>query len=213
MIRGNMTVTDIVEVNKAKVRVHLDGEAAFVLYKGELRTYQIKENSQITDDTYQKIMQEVLSKRAKSRCMHLLQTRDYTRKKLSDKLKQGEYPESIIAEALEYLTSYGYLDDTRYARNYISYHIQDRSRKKIEMDLIKKGISRTDIQNVFHELMEEGLEDNEEPLIQKLLIKKHFSTAEASLQEQQKMISFLLRKGFSMDKIRQVFNQTAEGLY
>lgn len=208
-----MTVTDIVEVNKAKVRVHLDGEAAFVLYKGELRTYQIKENSQITDDTYQKIMQEVLSKRAKSRCMHLLQTRDYTRKKLSDKLKQGEYPESIITEALEYLTSYGYLDDTRYARNYISYHIQDRSRKKIEMDLIKKGISRTDIQNVFHELMEEGLEDNEEPLIQKLLIKKHFSTAEASLQEQQKMISFLLRKGFSMDKIRKVFNQTAEGLY
>lgn len=208
-----MTVTDIVEVNKAKVRVHLDGEAAFVLYKGELRTYQIKENSQITDDTYQKIMQEVLSKRAKSRCMHLLQTRDYTRKKLSDKLKQGEYPESIIAEALEYLTSYGYLDDTRYARNYISYHIQDRSRKKIEMDLIKKGISRTDIQNVFHELMEEGLEDNEEPLIQKLLIKKHFSTAEASLQEQQKMISFLLRKGFSMDKIRKVFNQTADGLY
>lgn len=208
-----MTVTDIVEVNKAKVRVHLDGEAAFVLYKGELRTYQIKENSQITDDTYQKIMQEVLSKRAKSRCMHLLQTRDYTRKKLSDKLKQGEYPESIITEALEYLTSYGYLDDTRYARTYISYHIQDRSRKKIEMDLIKKGISRTDIQNVFHELMEEGLEDNEEPLIQKLLIKKHFSTAEASLQEQQKMISFLLRKGFSMDKIRKVFNQTAEGLY
>lgn len=208
-----MTVTDIVEVNKAKVRVHLDGEAAFVLYKGELRTYQIKENSQITDDTYQKIMQEVLSKRAKSRCMHLLQTRDYTRKKLSDKLKQGEYPESIITEALEYLTSYGYLDDTRYARNYISYHIQDRSRKKIEMDLIKKGISRTDIQNVFHELMEEGLEDNEEPLIQKLLIKKHFSTAEASLQEQQKMISFLLRKGFSMDKIRKVFNQTADGLY
>lgn len=213
MIRGNMTVTDIVEVNKAKVRVHLDGEAAFVLYKGELRTYQIKENSQITDDTYQKIMQEVLSKRAKSRCMHLLQTRDYTRKKLSDKLKQGEYPESIITEALEYLTSYGYLDDTRYARNYISYHIQDRSRKKIEMDLIKKGISRTDIQNVFHELVEEGLEDNEEPLIQKLLIKKHFSTAEASLQEQQKMISFLLRKGFSMDKIRKVFNQTVEGLY
>ena len=36
-----MIVTDIIEVTKAKSRVYLDEEAAFVLYKGELRLYHI----------------------------------------------------------------------------------------------------------------------------------------------------------------------------
>ncbi len=38
-----MTVTKIEEVTKVKCRIEIDQEFAFVLYKGELRMYHIRE--------------------------------------------------------------------------------------------------------------------------------------------------------------------------
>ena len=38
-----MTVTDIKEVTKSQVKIEIDRDSSFVLYKGELRTYHIKE--------------------------------------------------------------------------------------------------------------------------------------------------------------------------
>ena len=48
--------------------------------------------------------------------------------------------------------SYGYLDDLRYARDYIEYHIDSRSRNRIEQDLLRKGIDSTLIAEAFAEL-------------------------------------------------------------
>ena len=41
-----MTVTKIEEVTKAKCRIEIDQEFAFVLYKGELRMYHIREGEE-----------------------------------------------------------------------------------------------------------------------------------------------------------------------
>ncbi len=39
-----MTVTKIEPVTKSKYKIYLDGQFAFVLYKGELSRYQIEED-------------------------------------------------------------------------------------------------------------------------------------------------------------------------
>ena len=36
-----MFITDIIPIDKKRVKVYLDNEFAFVLYKGELRLYNI----------------------------------------------------------------------------------------------------------------------------------------------------------------------------
>ena len=73
-----MVVTDITEVTKAKSRVFLDGEFAFVLYKGELRLYHIQVGQEMSTEVYEEIIHTVLTKRAKKRCLMLLQKKDYT---------------------------------------------------------------------------------------------------------------------------------------
>ena len=83
-----MIITEIQEVTKAKVKVFIDYEFAFVLYKGELRTYGICEEKKLTEDVYRTIIDVVLTKRAKLRSMHLLKSRDYTRYALSEKLRK-----------------------------------------------------------------------------------------------------------------------------
>ncbi|MDE7047743.1 MAG: RecX family transcriptional regulator, partial [Lachnospiraceae bacterium] len=47
----------------------------------------------------------------------------------------------------------------------------------------------------------------EEALIEKLLVKKHYCRQEATMQERQKIIRFLFRKGFSLDKIYKAVGQ------
>ena len=51
----------------------------------------------------------MLSKRATVRAMALLKNKDYTRKGLEDKLRDGYYPDTCIDYALEYVTRFDIL--------------------------------------------------------------------------------------------------------
>lgn len=196
-----MTITEITAINKSRYRVTLDEGEHFVLYRGELHRFQMKQGGELSEENYEHIFREILPKRAKLRCMNLLKTRDYTRQQLGDKLKQGEYPAEIIEDAIAYVESYGYVNDENYVRNYVEYHMQTRSRKRIENDLQQKGIRRELISKVFDELEEDGLEIDETSMIQKFLLKKNFHAATATEKERQKMYGFLYRKGFRADAI------------
>ncbi len=196
-----MLVTQIIGVSKSRYRIYLDGQFAFILYKGELRRFHIREEEELPTEIYQHIMTHILPQRAKLRSMNLLQSRDYTRKQLEDKLRQGEYPPECIDEAVAYVESYGYIDDHRYAKNYIEYHMADRSRNRIETDLIKKGISKEIVRKSFEDLEEMGVEQDEMRLVTELLKKKKYDANTATKQEQQKLYGFLYRKGFQPDII------------
>ncbi len=102
-----MIVTDVIELDKKRSKVFLDGEFAFVLYKGELRDYKIKVGSDLSLNTYDEITGTVLSKRVKLRAMNLLQKKDYTEKQLRDKLNEGLYSQELVDEAIDYVKSLG----------------------------------------------------------------------------------------------------------
>lgn len=196
-----MLVTQISEVSKSRCRVYLDGQFAFVLYKGELRRFQIKVDQELSEENYQEIMTQILPKRAKLRSMNLLQSRDYTRRQLADKLEQGDYPQECIEEAIAYVESYGYIDDKRYARDFIEYHLSSRSRTRMETDLLRKGINKEIIREAFDELAGSGVEQDELAMACDLLRKKKYCADTATRQEQQKMYGFLYRRGFRSDII------------
>ena len=203
-----MTITDITEISKAKVKVCIDHNETFALYKSELRTYCINKDEEISGELYHKLMDEVLLKRAKLRCMNLLKSRDYTEYQLRTKLKQGLYPDSIIEDAVAYVISFGYVNDIAYEKSYIAYAGNTRSRKQIETALLGKGISKGDIAQAYEQCTESESLVCEEEIIRKLLVKKHYDGASAAYEERQKMIGFLYRKGFSLDKIYKALGQT-----
>lgn len=202
-----MIVTEIAEITKDKSKIYIDNEFAFVLYKGEIRNYHIVKDEEIAEEIYRAVMNEVLPKRAKLRCMNLLKSRDYTKGQLESKLKQGYYPQSIIDIAISYCESYHYIDDVRYARAYINYTKERKSMKQIEQELQTKGISKADIEVAYNEIIEDDGEVNEENLIRNLLHKKRFDCLTSTYEERQKLIAFLYRKGFSLDKIYNVMDE------
>lgn len=197
-----MKVTRVEELTKSRSRIFIDEEFAFVLYKGELRTFRIREGEEMEAACFQAIMTETLPKRAKLRTMNLLKTKDYTVKQLRDKLESGGYPEAIIEEALAYVENFHYTDDLRYAVGFISSHEGSRSRRRIEQDLLERGIDKATLEAAWTQWEEQGGSRDERAMIHALLDKKRFDPERADQRERQKMYRLLVRKGFPGDLVR-----------
>ena len=196
-----MTVTQLTALGKGRYKVYIEDRPAFVLYRGELNRLGIREGEGITEGNLREIQEEILPLRAKKRAINLLQKREYTTAALREKLRDGEYPEACVEEAVAYVESYGYVDDLRYARDFIVYNLDRKSRMRIEQDLMRKGIQKDSVRAVFEELEEEGTRQDEASMIRTLLDKKKYDAKNADVQEKQRMYAFLYRKGFHADAI------------
>ena len=197
-----MTVTQIIPITKSRSKIYVDQELAFVLYKGELRLYHVREGEEIPPEDCRRIFQEVLPKRARLRAMNLLKNREYTTSQLRAKLKEGFYPQEAIEDALEYVASFHYTDDLRYAVDFITCHEYDRSRMRIEQDLLRRGISREILEKAWLEWEDKGGIQDEQSMILELLAKRRYDPESADKKEQQRTYAYLMRKGFSGEQIR-----------
>lgn len=196
-----MTVTDVVEYTKAKYKIFIDGEFAFVLYKGELRLFKMEKGKDISDEVLEKI-DEVILKRAKLRAMHLLEKRPYSEYSLRRKLSDNFYSEDIIDLVIEYLKGYKYIDDLSYAITYIETYTGQKTLKRMKQDLMGKGIRTGDIEAAIEHCMDYGELEDEHEMIRKLLKKRGFGEGEVTQKEIYKTVNFLLGKGFGSDAVR-----------
>lgn len=198
-----MIVTKTEPLTKTKFKVYIDGQFAFVLYKGELSRFHIREGEEISGETVTKIHEEVIKKRAKLRAMHLLEDMDRTEAALREKLRLGYYPEEAVDEAVRYVKSFGYLDDARYAENFVRSRQGSKSAREIQALLLKKGLSGDMIEAAFEKCREDS-GDTEQEAVRKILKKKRFDPDMADEAQIQKIYAYLGRKGFRYDTVRQV---------
>ncbi len=192
-----MQITRIEKTGK-KCRIYLNDEPAFLLYPSEVHTYKLEEGDELGEALQQKLYDEVLLKRARLRCMHILKSLDKTEYQLRTKLLQEEYPPEIAEAAVEYVKSYHYVDDLRYARNYIENRASSKSRMQLKADLLGRGIPSDIAENALEDLNEEDQEET----IRGLARKKGFDPETASEEERQALIRFLMRKGFSYGQVK-----------
>ena len=156
-----MVVTRVEAVTKTKYKVYVDGQFAFILYKGELSRFHIAEDQELSQESYEKIRTEVILKRAKLRAMHLLNDMWRTEAQLREKLTRNEYPADIVEAAISYVKSFGYINDYEYARSFIESRKERKSRreirenttpeekKKIMAYLVRKGFGYDDIRRTM----------------------------------------------------------------
>ena len=204
-ISSAMQVTDIVYTENKKYLVYLNDAPAFELYKSEIKSCLIEKGQDLSYEQQQYILEHVIGKRAKKRAMHILEKHDKTEQQLRDKLLENRYPQSCIDLAVDYVKSYGYINDKAYAERYVEYRSSTKSRKRIRQELLAKGISGQIIDEIF-----EREELEELPVIEKLILKKNSSPWELTKEERQKLIMSLMRKGFDYQNIERVFQKIQE---
>lgn len=197
-----MIVTDIEYGEGRKYKIYLNDALAFELYKSEIKSCGLIVGQELEEELHQKILYQVIGKRAKKRAMHILEKHDKTEQQLRQKLQENRYPLESIECAVEYVKSYGYIDDVSYAKRYVTYRIKKKSKKQLKMELCAKGISREIISLVFEEM-----EDSQVDTIKDMILKKSKNRTVLEQEEKNKIKMWLMGKGFSYSEIDQAFRE------
>ena len=200
-----MTVTAIVPVDKRKCKVFLGEDFAFVLYKSEAARFHIEEENDLSEQTYEKIKEEILLKRARDRALYLLQSQGRTKAEMIQKLQKDGYPDDVIREVMSFLEEYHFVDDSSYTENYIHVNKSRKSPCQIVFELQQKGVDKDTISRMLEEAP-----INEDDTVRVLVKKKTGGQIPADWKERQKLAAFLGRKGFSFDVIQRVLRESTD---
>lgn len=195
-----MIITRLEPFNN-RVKIYIDEQFAFLLYKGETKKLNLSENSEISQDTISKIY-DILYNRGKERALYILDNSLKTEKQIREKLQQGLYPELIVEKVVTYLKEYGLINDARFATLYMDYKFSSKSKKQIFQDLILKGVSKDIIEFAF-----ESCNYSDEYSIKKLLDKRISKYDLNDPKSVQKLYMYLISKGYSYGDVKKSLSE------
>jgi recX family len=198
-----LIVSEVISLNTKKSKVIFQDGESLALYNGEIRRLDIAVGRDIDEEEYYTTIYLVLKKRAFARLMHILEKSFKSENDIVKKLKLSFYPDEAIKEAIEKAKKFGYIDDDRYAERYINTYKDKYSKMKLKYKLLEKGINKEIIDNAL-----ESFIVDEEPMIKKLLNKKHYFETEEP-DKKQKIIASVMRQGFKYQKIKDVIKDTS----
>lgn len=145
-------------------------------------------------------------RKARRKAMMLLEYKNRTEKELADRLAQDGFSEEAAEDAMEYVRSYGYINDKRYAASYIFSRMNQKSKNKILQELQQKGVDR-EIAAAAWEETAEAQERDEREVLRRTIAKKYQPGTSLDEKELRRLYGFLVRRGFQYGDIAGVLNE------
>lgn len=199
------TVVNVISNNKSSIcNVELDSGERFNFSLELAIKYKIKKGKKVTKQLLQKIISEQRIISAKQIALNFVSYKPRTEYQVTVKLRKEKFTNEEINAAVQFLQEFGYLNDFHYAQRYVLYAKAQKklSKRKIEIDLAKRGISKDIISNVIGETISE---DEELDNAMKAARKKYETLLVRNVQQsEQKLINYLLNKGFTFETIKKV---------
>ena len=189
------------KINKIyRNKIYLDTEEIMDISPLVRQKYDLKVN-----DSIERFYDEISYEASLEKGIFLISLKDRTKKEVRLKLEEKFRNKSAILQAIEKLEELGYLNDLNYAISYIESKTYGKNR--ISYNLFQKGIDRSTVEKAYLTLDEEKEENIDDVKLEKLIdknsrkINSSNSRDEKKLKEEQKLIQYLARQGFSLDKI------------
>ena len=128
--------------HKERLNIHLDGEYAFSLDR--LTAIWLQEGQALSLEDVTRLQQKDVLETAYRRALHLLSFRARSAQELERFLQDKGYEPDQISQVNARLQAEGYLNDQRFAEDWISNRVafRPRSGKQIRFELLRKGIDR-----------------------------------------------------------------------
>ncbi len=165
----------------------------------------ISDGTEISEEEWQDLLSKINYKKALNKCADLLSRREHSVKELKVKLLRTVDEESA-QKAIERYIEAGYLDDAHYCESLVAYLFEAKhySSNHVRQECYKRGIASDIVNQVMYEY-----EIDNVSTIMDLLENKYSSKLEQE-NGKQKVISALLRKGFSYSDIQSAFYRLDE---
>lgn len=137
--------------------------------------------------------------------LYLLELRDRTESEIRNKMRMKKYDQADIETAIKFLSEKDFINDKRFVENYIQNKQEFGAvgKYKIRQKLILLGLDQKLIEENLVKINSESEFDHAHELAQNWL-KKH----QKDEKTYQKLGSFLARKGFEIDIVKEVLAET-----
>ncbi|MDK2981326.1 MAG: regulatory protein [Chloroflexota bacterium] len=188
--------------NPERINVYLDDQFAFGISR--FVGAWLKQGEKLDDARIQELVAADQREQALQRALHFIAYRPRSEKEVVDKLAAADIEETIIADVLQELKEKNYLDDKRFAQDWIESRSSSkpRSYRFYSYELKRKGISEEKIDQALEAAPPE--EDLAYQLGRKYMQRYAALTPD---EFKKKMQGVLARRAFSYDVIRQTINK------
>ena len=199
-VGGEITAIKAQKRNRKRVNVYLDGEYAFSLKA--IVAASLRQGEHLSDVGIAQLQMEDTVQEAHDRALSYLAYRPRSRSEMGHYLRRKAVPPQVIEEIQGRLSAAGLLDDAAFARYWVDNRetFRPRGRRLLRQELRQKGVD--------DELITETLS----------VVDEQQSAYRAALQQgtrydrldddlyRQKMYSFLRRRGFEYEVIRETIS-------
>ncbi len=195
-----------------RVNLYIDEQFFCGISLDTLASENLYEGLEIDDTVLDRILEKDLKARFLTRVTDYLSHSPKTEFQVKRYLKELKFKkksiwfkedanidwEKLNNGIIKKLKEYKYIDDQEYARSFVSSRLRNKPRGKSVLisELISKGVSKDIAELVCNECIDDELD------ILKKAFEKKYRGKSFSIKDQ-KMIGYLLRKGFSWDLIEQ----------
>lgn len=198
-----MIITDIKQNrSNKKFSIFVDEDFVFSITDVDVLYYKLEIGEGISPQKLEKIKEEVVLAKAKEKASDFISYKQRTEKEVRDKLADEEYTEDVIEEVVSVLIKYKYIDDEKYAENYIKTKSNYGS-LRLKYELKQKGVSAEIISQAT-----QGLDQEE--IIVGLFQKKLKGDLPEDYKEKRKAFEYVIRRGFEYDAVQDGYERYKE---
>ena len=190
---------------KDKFIIETDTKEVFLLSYRDFEKLKIQNEMIIDEKLYSNLLEISKFSEAFEISLNFLSYKLRTEKEVVTKLKSKNFSYEIIADVLDKLKTLDLIDDVNYAKVFINdkINLTNYSKKRIINDLYLKGIDKRVYQDYLDEVFGYNMEFDKatEAVENKINIWKE---KYQGYELKNKIITFLLQKGFNYDVAKQV---------
>ncbi len=184
--------------NPNRVSIFVDGKYTFSLNLDELLNTKLKNGQELTSSELKKLQQLSSDGKLSMRAFEWLMIRPRSARELTDYLRKKQAGDELTQKILIDAQKRNYQNDTAFAKWWVDQRRsgKQRSARYITQELASKGVER--------EIITEVLADNETSDIDTLRILVVKKRRSARYVDDQKLIEYLARQGYSFSLIKEV---------
>ncbi len=195
---GRITAIERASEGSARVAVFVDGSRAFTVSQDVAERLGLAVGVDLGETEIATIESDDRVGKARDKALRLLAVRARSRRELTDRLTRIGHEADAVEAVIADLEASGLVDDVAFARAWADERVRLKpsGRRRLESELIGKGVPRDVIANVLEEIFEEH---SELELAVKAAAKRtrRFVGGAVPPKERARLRAFLLRRGFS----------------
>lgn len=200
-------ITDITAQKRNADIYNIIADGKFVCGLGalELSSAGLKVGLELSEDDIGRLVAQSQGSKAFNASLRYLSYRPRSEYEVRDYLRRKEYDDALIQSTLTRLQENKFVDDTAFTESWVRSRQAGapRSRRVLELELMKKRVAKEVIESVLAEQDGESELDALRTVANKKLRLTRFS------QDKQKLTQYLLGQGYRYSDVKQVLGELA----